>query len=284
MVVEVDHPAEEWRRDILADLLSEISGRGVEEDDACFRVYLPLSDDTDAEAATSAVSAAVRGVLPGSEDRCRFWWQPHEDWVDLWRQGVEARKVTPRLVVSPTWDPYIADGDEIVIHLDPGVAFGTAEHATTRGCLRLLERHVRPFERIGDLGSGSGILAIAAAKLGADAVLAVDSDPLACGAASENVERNDVADRVTVREGLVDPAFLATEGPFDGIVANIETGVLLPLVPHLSAALFPGGWMILSGIQAHEATDIVETAVRAGLSLGESDEEPGWWSGAFRSP
>lgn len=281
MVVEVDRPAEEWRRDVFADLLSEISGRGIEEDEACFRAYLPLSGAESAESARSAVASAIRDALPGAEDSCRFSLQPHEDWVELWRRGVQARRVTSRLVVSPTWDAYDAEVDDIVIHLDPGVAFGTAEHATTRGCLRLLDRHVRSADRIGDLGSGSGILAIAAVKLGAASALAVDTDPLACGAAQENVDRNDVSDRVSVREGRVDPAFLEAEGPFDGIVANIETGVLLPLVAHLGRALTPTGWLILSGIQTPEAPDIIAAAKQAGLSLEETDEEPGWWSGAF---
>jgi ribosomal protein L11 methyltransferase len=210
-------------------------------------------------------------------------WQPHQEWSELWRRGLEPRRVTDRLVVSPTWkDPELRTG-ELLITLDPGLAFGTAEHATTRGCLRLLDRTVRTGDQVADIGAGSGILSIAAAVLGASRVVAVEMDPWAAAAARENVAANRVEDRVEVRTGAVGPDFLQDDPPFHGVVANIETGILIPLLPGFRGGLRPRGWLILSGVPTHEAGAVAEAAAEAGFTPDDEAREGEWWTGRFRA-
>jgi ribosomal protein L11 methyltransferase len=168
-----------------------------------------------------------------------------------------------------------------VVVVDPGMAFGTAEHGTTRGALRLLDRALRPGERLLDVGAGSGILAVAAAMLGAEGVTAVEGDPVAGEYARENVARNGVADRVRWMEAWADPALLISLGPVDGILANIESGVLRRLLPGLRGALRRGGWLILSGLLGEEWEAFAGEVAQAGFTLVEGDADGEWRSAWF---
>ncbi len=260
-----------------------LGGRGVEERDGVATTYLLPPDDPDAFASTARQQL---GAHTGAMDLDVSWrWQPHEDWRELWKRGLDVRRVTDRLVVHPSWlDPEPQPGD-LVIRLDPGMAFGTAEHGTTRGCLRLLDSRVRPGDHVLDVGAGSGILSIAAAKLGAVSVRAVELDPLACEAAVENVATNRVSDTVHVEERIATPDWLRGLAPADGIVANLETHLLLPLLEGLHHALKPGGWLVLSGILVHEREVVlraVDVAGRDGLHLESEDQDGDWWTAAFR--
>jgi ribosomal protein L11 methyltransferase len=167
--------------------------------------------------------------------------------------------------------------------MDPGMAFGTAEHATTRGCLRLLDARVRAGDRVADVGTGSGILAIGSALLGAASVLGIEMDEWSCAVARENAEKNGVADRIRVLRCEVDDRFVPGEPPFDGIVANIESGTLLRLLPGFRAGLREGGFLILSGILHPEAGSISDRASGCGFASDGEDREGEWWSGAFRA-
>jgi len=208
---------------------------------------------------------------------------PHEVWEESWRHGLGPRQVSERILVRPTWsDPVpLSEGVHELV-LDPGVAFGTAEHATTRGALRLLDALCRPGQKLLDLGSGSAILSIAAALLGARTVVAVDFDPFATGAALENIARNGVGEVVTVKEAMLTPSGVVALGPVDGIMANIQSGILTELLPGIAEALRPGGWVILSGILRIEASRMQARAEQAGLSLEAEDGEDEWWSAVFR--
>ena len=132
-----------------------------------------------------------------------------------------------------------------------------------------------------DIGAGSGILSIATAFFGAGYVLAVDSDPWACGATRENTEVNGVSDRVDVLERSVDRHFLADCQPFDGIVANIEAGVLIPLLSGFRQGVRPDGWLILGGVLQREREEIVRAAKDAEFHLATEDLEEQWWTGGF---
>lgn len=269
--------------EILPSLLLESGARAVlEEEEGHF--IAPFEPPAHPDAAAAALRSALVRETGLEELEVTWHWQPHEDWESLWRQGLRPRRVTDRLVVTPTWEhPDLRPGD-LVVTLDPGMAFGTAEHATTRGCLRLLDGSVSRGDRVADIGAGSAILSVAAALLGAARVRAVESDPYAVDAALENVARNGVADRVDVEERLVDVPWLEGAGPWDGIVANIERGVVVPLLPGLRAALCPGGWIILSGIQESEARAVREAAEGEGFTLVREDREEGWWSSLLRLP
>ena len=281
MVLRVPTPDEESRRDLMIEALLGLESRGVEERDGGLVVYLPppegQSEDSFLREVTDRLSQ--ESGIDGLE--LEMSWQPHELWEDRWRTHFRTRRVSERVVVAPSWeDPDLPPG-AILVTLDPGMAFGTSDHPTTRGCIRMLDDRVRPGDRLADVGSGSGILAITAALLGAAEVLAVELDPWACRAARENVERNGVEDRVTVRAAPVSAQGLPGEAPFDGIVANIESGILTPLLPGLRSALLGGGWLILSGILHSESEALVRAAQVAGLELDQVDEEGDWWTGGF---
>ncbi|VFU19654.1 ribosomal protein L11 methyltransferase (fragment) [anaerobic digester metagenome] len=176
-------------------------------------------------------------------------------------------------MVRPSWEDYRAVEGELVIELDPGMAFGCGTHPTTSLCLKLLENYIRGGERIYDVGTGSGILAVAAAALGAGRVVAVDLDPVACRAAAENVARNRVEGIVRVVQGnLLDNL----NGGADLVVANIIAGVIISLAPDAAAALVPGGFLIASGIIRHRAEEVRDALEEAGLTPWEQLEEGEW--------
>ena len=266
-------------RELVPQLLLELGGRGVEETADAFTTYLPPPEDLDAFLAT--VRSRLEEVAP-ERGQLHWAWQPHEDWEKLWRRGLGPRRITPRIMVTPTWDTPKADPEGILITLDPGMAFGTAEHATTRGCLRLLDGRVREGDRVADIGSGSGILSIAAVHLGAKEVLAVEMDPMSCDAARENLLANGVEDRVRILVEEIRGDSPLPQAPFQGIVANIQRFILVPLLPALGASLAPGGWLILSGILLEEREDLLDSTTHQGFSLEEEDQEGEWWSGVFR--
>jgi ribosomal protein L11 methyltransferase len=177
-----------------------------------------------------------------------------QNWAEAWKQHYRPVLIGQRLLVLPAWleNPH---PDRIPILLDPGMAFGTGTHPTTKLSLEALEKHVRPGSRVLDLGTGSGILAIAAAKLGADAVLGLDIDPVAVESAKANLLRNDVGDVVSVDVGSIRDC--PARASFDLIVANILTPILLQLLEQGLDDLVPsGGKLILSGILDHQAEDV----------------------------
>ena len=233
----------------------------------------------------SSFLASLGEDLSGAAGRSvdvRWGWQPHEEWAENWKRGLRPVRVSRRITVAPTWDVPPATAGGVRIILDPGVAFGTARHASTRCALRLLDAAVRPGAVIADVGTGSGILAIAAARLGAARVLAVDHDPFACAAARANVAANRVGGTVEIRELDASSEWLGERRPFDGVVANIESGVLTALLPGFAASLSHGGWLLVSGLLAEASSDFAYEAASLGFRLGNEDAEDGWWAGTFR--
>ncbi len=265
---------------LVAQGLIDLGGQSVEEADGEYCSFFPAPEDPDAFAAECLASLQDFVGLAPLEITWRR--QPDEDWEVLWKSGLGPRRVTERLLVTPSWCAPQPEPEDLMIVLDPGTGFGTAEHGTTRGCLRLLDGLVRRESRVLDAGCGSGILSIAAAMLGAGEVLAIDNDPQACLSALENIERNGVAGSVEVRQEVVTADLLDVLGQFDGIVANIRSGVLLPLLGSLASSFRMGGWLIMSGILEEEWTDFVEATGRAGLDCASVDADGEWRTGWFR--
>jgi ribosomal protein L11 methyltransferase len=281
LTARIDDPA---RRDLLIDGLLAIGGQSILEEGDALTTYL-RDPGQDIESFVTEVGHQLADAV-GSEQppELAYRWQDNEDWELSWRRGLQPRKVSRRLVVKPSWTGWETSPGEIVIEIDPQMAFGTGEHATTRGCLRLLDTHLRTGSRVLDVGSGSGILAIAAARLGASEVLAVEYDPDANINARENIERNDVGGIIELRETMADDALLGEAGDFDLIVANILSGVIRPLLPAFARALKDDGQLIVSGILQSESEEVVQNATAAGFALVEEDREEDWWSAAFAAP
>ncbi len=265
--------------ELLIEPLLDLGARGVQEVEGRLVTYLPPPSDP--EAFVRRTQDALREATGLDRLTLTWHWQDHQEWSVLWRQGLGPRRITERLAVTPSWCEAEAPEDVVVVIIDPGMAFGTAEHETTRGALRLMDRALSPGETLLDAGCGSAILAISAVRLGAHHVLAVDLDPYACEAARENVAVNSVTDSVGIEAAAVTPGWLDGRGPFDGILANIQAGVLVPLLESFAGALRLGGWLILSGITEDEWLSVSRAAELRGLRLEDVDAEGEWRTGWF---
>ena len=194
-----------------------------------------------------------------------------EDWQNAWKQYYHAMDIGQRLAIVPGWEEY--DTDRTVITMDPGMAFGTGTHETTSLCLETLDELVQGGERMLDIGTGSGILAIAALKLGAKEAEGVDIDPMCVRTAGENARRNGVAERLTVLVGdLSDKA----SGVYDIITANIVAAAILSLAPAVPALMAPGAKFIASGIIDERRDEVLDGLKAAGLRPVQVKEKRGW--------
>lgn len=196
-----------------------------------------------------------------------------EDWANAWKQYFKPIRLGRRLVVKPSWERYQAGEDELVIELDPGMAFGTGGHPTTQLCLKALEETVTPGMTVADIGTGSGILALAAANLGASLVCATDIDALPRKIARENVERNGLAGVVRILEM---EAFDAQARECDLIVANIVANTIIELAPSVAPRLKPGGIFIASGIVEEHHDTVREALAAVGLTHIATKREDIW--------
>jgi ribosomal protein L11 methyltransferase len=266
--------------ELLVESLLGLGASGVQEVEGRLTTYVP--PPVDPEAFVRRVQDVLREATGLDHIGLTWGWQEHRDWSVLWRQGLGPRTITDRLVVTPSWCEAEAPRGAVLVTIDPGMAFGTAEHETTRGALRMMDRALSPGERLLDAGCGSAILAISAARLGAHRVLAVDLDPYACEAARENTIVNGVTDSVRVEDVEVSPDWLREQRPFDGILANIHAGILVPLLESFAGALKSGGWLILSGITEEEWLGVSRSASLLGFGLQDVDEEGEWRTGWFR--
>ncbi|MCI6884005.1 50S ribosomal protein L11 methyltransferase [bacterium] len=194
-----------------------------------------------------------------------------EDWQNAWKKYYHAMDIGSRLAIVPGWEQY--ETDRTVITMDPGMAFGTGTHETTSLCLETLDSLVKGGERVLDIGTGSGILAIAALKLGAAVAEGVDIDPMCVRTAGENARRNGVQDRFTVLVGdLSDKA----SGQYNIITANIVAAAILSLAPHVPALMAPGARFIASGIIDTRKDEVLTGLRAAGLEPVEVKEKRGW--------
>ncbi len=266
-------PAAEQRDRMTAWLVAR-TGHAVEErDDGTLVSFAP--DEASAEA---LVSQLGREVDPSAETRRRLL-EP-VDWSTRWRDGLGPRRFG-RLTVVPSWVPEAAYPDQYTVVLDPESAFGSGEHGSTRAALTLLEQSIQPGQLVLDLGSGSGILAIAAVKLGAARALGIETDPEANRVALRNAERNGVADRVQFLDGDAE-ALAPLAGPAGLILSNILRTANTGLLPSITRALQPGGLVIFSGMEHTEAAEFRQALGEANFDLVREVVDSGWWAVAAR--
>ncbi|HLO99364.1 MAG TPA: 50S ribosomal protein L11 methyltransferase, partial [Fimbriimonas sp.] len=199
------------------------------------------------------------------------------DWENDWKKHFKPRRIGESFVVRPTWEEFEEKPGDHVIVLDPGQAFGTGDHPTTRMCLTFLEEVVQPEHNVLDLGCGSGILAIGAKMLGASRVLAIDIDPIAVEVSKENFTLN----QTEIETGVGDVLALELDSQWDVVVSNIISATLINLAPDAHYALRPGGQWIVSGIIDQNWEEVQKAAYKQGFSLVSFEQEDGWTAGQF---
>lgn len=196
-----------------------------------------------------------------------------QDWAEAWKAFFHATRVGKRIVIKPTWEEYTPQPKDIIIEIDPGMAFGTGSHATTQLCLEAMEKYLRPRMRVVDFGTGTGILAIAAAKLRASLVIAFDDDELAVKAARANVVQNDCEDRIEVHRAS-SPKFINTQ--VELVTANIVAEVIMEHAQEIADVLTLGGMVIASGITKGKAFDVEQSLRNVGFDIKLTNKLGEW--------
>ena len=254
------------REGVLAALFS-MGSEGVHEAGDELVTHFP--GEADGDAIVSAVIAADAAA------QVTATLIPAVDWAEEWKKGVGAHELGALAIVPP----WLAEGRDPArtVVIEPEMAFGTGEHQTTRGVVRLLPAVIRTGDRVADLGSGSAVLAIAAAKLGASRVWAIELDHDAIANAHENVARNGVGNRVAVMEGDA-AVLLPLIAPVRVVLANIISSVLIEMLPVIASALSADGQAILSGILLEERAMMLDVLDEHGWTVRAEDAEGLWWS------
>ena len=206
-----------------------------------------------------------------------------QDWQSQWRSHFDLLRVGRQLVIKPTWIEYEEQPGDVLIELDPGMAFGTGYHPTTYTCLQALEDLLQPGMAVLDVGTGSGILAITAAKLGASRVVALDIDPQAVRAARQNFRRTKIQKLVALTQGSV-PHPLAGKEQFHLVVANISARAAGERAPQILPTLIPGGYLIASGLMETQREDVHTILVDLGFTLTHEWPREEWVTLGYRSP
>ena len=269
-----DHPGKNW----------ELMDRALIDqapEDVLVKAWFPVSEAVAAaenvsqrlSALRAADAAGALGALTLSAASIR-----EEDWAENWKQYFKPFRVSEHLVVKPTWESWDSQPGDLIIELDPGMAFGTGTHETTALCIELIEKYYAGGKLL-DVGTGSGILAIAAALLGATDVTAVDIDPDAVRVAKENVEKNGLSGRISVREGDL---LQGLSEVFDFAAANILAPVICMLAGPLTRHLRPGGLFVCSGIIEEAAPEVEKALLAAGYQILDSRTKGDWHAFAAR--
>ncbi|WP_046178753.1 50S ribosomal protein L11 methyltransferase [Domibacillus tundrae] len=276
VVIEDRAELDKKRESGLFGELYELNPSDYPDEGVAVKAYLPVNsflqetvDDITAAVKNLSVYQIDTGKLGVSVSEVH-----EEDWATAWKQYYNPVKISEKFTIVPTWEDYEPfSTDELIIELDPGMAFGTGTHPTTVMCLQALERFVQPNQHIVDVGTGSGVLAIGAALLGASRVTALDLDEVAVSAARQNVALNRVENIVSVsKNNLIDGI---DEQP-DVIVSNILAEVIISFTDDVASILLPGGFFIASGIIGQKKDDVRKAMTAAGLVIEETVVMEDW--------
>ena len=263
-------------------IMTGLGFEGFWEDEVILRCYIPE------EVWTLAVQEAFSARLHVLSDSLHvpspvILIRPVENrnWNEEWKKTIKPVSITDRITISPSWHKVEPRADEVLLIIDPKMSFGTGYHESTRLMLKLLERHVEGRTRILDLGTGTGVLAIAASKLGASEVVGLDNDDWSFDNARENVEMNHVQESVSIVLGDLDDIIIDN---FEMILANIQRNVLLQLMEGMTKRLTPGGILILSGLLTSDEETMINAIHGHGLRIIEQLQENDWIALAARIP
>jgi ribosomal protein L11 methyltransferase len=238
------------------------------------KTYLPVDNTT--ERRRNQIDIGVRLVAHlATISPLKEKYVEEEDWQNAWKEHFHPLRIGRHLVICPTWRTVETSESDILIHLDPGMAFGTGHHPTTRTCMEILERETKPGDRILDVGCGSGILSVVAVKVGATSALGLEIDPVAARAGEENVRINGIEDKVQIVQGTL-PSPLAEARSFDIVAANISAKVVTDLAQHLIDSVAIGGKLIAGGIIEPHVEDVTKALNAVGASIDETFIDGDW--------
>ena len=289
--IESDEPS--WALEIIADIFNELHTQGVLIED-------PLTDPHEGwgkEAHKPPGYYAVTGYFPENrqtENRLRLLEEKlfrlngqynlrtkveckgldEQDWANAWKKYFKPQKIGARIVVKPTWHEYIPQHNEIVLEIDPGMAFGTGSHPTTAMCVRMLEKYLKKGDFFLDVGTGSGILMLVAHRFGAAKLIGTDRDEMAVAVACQNLLRNGVpADKFGL---AVTDLVEGIKGKFHVVAANILSEIILLLLDNISEVLYPGGLFIASGIIEENKDIVIEKMIEQGMHVLDVHVQEEW--------
>lgn len=200
----------------------------------------------------------------------------NQDWSKKWKEHWKPTHASEHVVICPSWEEYSLKKDEILINLDPGSAFGTGTHATTQLCIQAIEKYMKNNAVVADIGTGSGILAIAAIKCGAERAIGIDNDPLVIDVAIDNAQLNKVLNKIEFRHETADELLKAFSGRFDFVAANILHNVLAEIMGDLKALLHNGAYMVFSGILDEKKQVVIQAIEEQDLKIVEVLRQENW--------
>ncbi|RJR47934.1 MAG: 50S ribosomal protein L11 methyltransferase [Desulfobacteraceae bacterium] len=275
--VEISLMLPEAAHEAVSGFLFDTGCEGLVTEGPLLKAYIPASADLDSIGQRILIFLReMRRIFPEiGPAEPSFTPVEAGDWSKKWRSFFHAEKVTPELCVTPPWESPCSEWEGEVILMDPGPAFGTGGHATTRMCLRAMERvTLAPGWTMLDVGTGSGILAIYGAKRGAERIVAADIDPEALRWAERNIDLNGLSGRIELTERAVQNL----DERFSLITANLTMDVIVELLPIFGTLLNPGGWLVLSGLLRDQAEKVRSTMKGKGLPMGKAYYRGEWAS------
>jgi ribosomal protein L11 methyltransferase len=278
--IEVEIGADEALAENLAAILSQLGFEGFWEDEGALRCYISAARWTpgfleEVQATAALVARSSSSPAP----RIRMHTIENKNWNSEWEKTIRPIRVSDRIVISPSWQRASTQPGDIVLTIDPKMSFGTGYHETTRLMLRLMESAVRPGITMLDVGTGTGVLAIAGVRLGCASAVACDVDEWSYENARENAGVNGVADRVSVIRGDISHTPRAA---FDLVVANIQLSVIIPILEDLKERCAEGGLLLLSGLLLRDEEEIISCLRKLGFAVSERLTENEWLALAAR--